>query len=152
MDQSNPEEEVLESPGTSALEQKQQLLAHHVKMVARKLSHALFVFGSQGGLGKSRTIFRTLDEESITPVLINSHITPLALYGILFQHRDERSYSLMMWMHLLLDAPPGSAAVGAVGPSESRDLWQFPVAFGSAADVRVHFPVHFCGERDPRQE
>ena len=45
--------EVLEGQGLSALEQKQQLLAHHVKMVARKLSHALFVFGSQGGLGKA---------------------------------------------------------------------------------------------------
>ncbi len=81
--------DLVESQGLSALEQKQQLLAHHVRMVARKLSHALFVFGSQGGLGKSRTIFRTLDEEGITPVLVNSHVTPLALYSIFFQHRDE---------------------------------------------------------------
>jgi hypothetical protein len=84
------EYEITTEPGLSALEQKQQLLAHHVKMVARKLSHSLFVFGSQGGLGKSRTVFRTLDEEGITPILINSHITPLALYGMLFQYRDER--------------------------------------------------------------
>ena len=85
----DPEEGVLEAQGLSALEQKQQLLAHHVKMVARKLSHALFVFGSQGGLGKSRTIVRTLDEEGITPVLVNSHVTPLSLYSIFFQHRSE---------------------------------------------------------------
>ena len=77
MNQFDPEEGVLEAPGLSALEQKQQLLAHHVRMVARKLSHALFVFGSQGGLGKSRTIVRTLDEEGITPVPVNSHVTPL---------------------------------------------------------------------------
>jgi hypothetical protein len=82
--------EITTEPGLSALEQKQQLLAHHVRMVARKLSHSLFVFGSQGGLGKSRTVFRTLDEEGITPILINSHITPLALYGILFLYRDEQ--------------------------------------------------------------
>jgi hypothetical protein len=75
--------------GLTALEQRQQTLAHMVRMVARKVSHALFVFGAQGGLGKSRTILRTLDEESVTPVLINSHITPLALFGVLYQHRSE---------------------------------------------------------------
>jgi hypothetical protein len=84
------ENEITVEPGLSALEQRQQLLAHHVKMVARKLSHALFVFGSQGGLGKSRTIQKTLEEEGITPILINSHVTPLSLYSMLFQFRDER--------------------------------------------------------------
>ena len=74
----------------TSLEQKQELLAHHVRLVSRKMSHALFVFGSQGGLGKSRTILRTLDDEGITPVLINSHITPLALFTTLFQHRDDQ--------------------------------------------------------------
>jgi hypothetical protein len=73
----------------TALEERQALLAHHVRLVARKMSHALFVFGAQGGLGKSRTILRTLDEEGIQPVLINSHVTPLALFGILFQHRED---------------------------------------------------------------
>lgn len=80
--------EILDRPLT-ALEERQQLLAHHVRLVARKMSHALFVFGSQGGLGKSRCITRTLDEEGVTPVLINSHVTPLALYGTLFTHKDE---------------------------------------------------------------
>lgn len=84
------ENEITVEPGLSALEQKQQLLAHHVQMVARKLSHALFVFGSQGGLGKSRTILRTLDELNITPVLINSHVTPLSLFSTLFQYREEQ--------------------------------------------------------------
>lgn len=82
-------ESINEKPLTS-LEEKQKLLAHHVKMVARKLSHALFVFGSAGGLGKSRTILQTLGEEGIEPVLINSHITPLALYSTLFLHREEK--------------------------------------------------------------
>jgi hypothetical protein len=83
------EESVLEGQGLSALEQRQQLLAHHVRMVARKMSHALFVFGSQGGLGKSRTIVRTLDEEGITPILINSHVTALSLYSIFYQHHKD---------------------------------------------------------------
>jgi len=82
-------DEFNEKPITS-LEAKQKLLAHHVRMVARKLSHSLFVFGAAGGLGKTRTILATLEEEGVEPVLINSHITPLALYGTLFLHREER--------------------------------------------------------------
>lgn len=73
----------------TALEKKQELLAHHVRLVARKMSHALFVFGSQGGLGKTRTITKVLDDHGIEPILINSHVTPLALFGILYQHREE---------------------------------------------------------------
>lgn len=73
----------------SVLEERQQLLAHHVRLIARKLSHALFVFGSQGGLGKTRTILKTLDEEGVSPILINSHVTPLALYSTLFVNREE---------------------------------------------------------------
>ena len=82
------QDSILETPMT-ALEEKQQLLAHHVRLVARKHNHALFVFGAQGGLGKSRTILRTLDEEGVEPILINSHITPLALYTTLFRFRGE---------------------------------------------------------------
>ena len=74
----------------TSLEQKQELLAHHVRLVARKMSHALFCYGSQGGLGKSRTILKTLGEEGVSPILINSHITPLALFSTLFQYREEQ--------------------------------------------------------------
>jgi len=40
-----------EKPVT-ALEERQQLLAHHVRLVARKHNHALFVYDAEGGLGK----------------------------------------------------------------------------------------------------
>jgi hypothetical protein len=73
----------------TALEERQALLAHHVRLVARKMSHALFVYGCIGGIGKSRTVLKTLDEEGIAPVLINSHVTPLALFSIMFQHRED---------------------------------------------------------------
>ena len=79
---------ILEKPAT-ALEERQQLLAHHVRLVARRMNHPLFVFGAQGGLGKRRTILRTMDEEGVEPILINSHITPLALYTTLFRFRGE---------------------------------------------------------------
>ena len=80
---------LVQSHPITVLEERQQLLSHHVRLIARKVSHALFVFGAQGGLGKSRTILHTLDQEGIEPILINSHVTPLALYSTLFQHRDE---------------------------------------------------------------
>jgi hypothetical protein len=85
-----PAQVVVEESNVTALEEKQELLAHHVRLVARKLSVALFVFGSQGGLGKSRTVLRTLAEEGVSPVLINSHITPLSLYTTMYQNREGK--------------------------------------------------------------
>ena len=113
----------------TALEQRAvaNLVVHMVKMVARKISHALFVFGSIGGIGKSRTVFRTLDEEGVTPVLVNSHITPLALYGTLFQHRDEQviffddvdsMFSSMAHLGLLRSALWGSPRIVTYGSSQ----------------------------------
>lgn len=90
MDDEGQPEQISEATAMLALEERQQLLGHHVRMVARKLSHALFVFGSQGGLGKTRTILKVLDEEGIEPVLVNSHCTPLALFGLMYQYREEQ--------------------------------------------------------------
>ena len=74
----------------TALEERQNLLAHHVRLLARGMSVGLFVYGSQGGLGKSRTVLRTLADEGISPVLVNSHITPLSLYMTLYFNRTDR--------------------------------------------------------------
>lgn len=114
------------------LEQKQRLLAHHVRMVARKLSAALFIFGSQGGLGKSRTVLRTLEEEGVEPVLFNSHITPLALYSTLYQYRDDAllffddcdsMYSSMSHLGLLRSCLYGSPRIVTYGSSQlPKDL------------------------------
>jgi hypothetical protein len=73
----------------TALEEKQELLRHHVRMLARGMSFGLFVAGS-GGMGKSKVISETLAEEGIVPVLANSHVTPLALYGLLYHNRDGK--------------------------------------------------------------
>src|SRR3989442_4910273 len=80
---------VAEESALTALEERQQLLAHHVRLVARGLSNGLFVYGSQGGLGKSLVISRTLAEEGISPVLLNSHVTPLALYSAMVFNRTD---------------------------------------------------------------
>lgn len=73
----------------TGLEEKQLLLSHMVRMVARGVSHGLFVAG-QGGLGKSRVISKTLEAEGIAPVLVNSHCTPLALFKLLHDHRSDK--------------------------------------------------------------
>jgi hypothetical protein len=115
----------------TALEKKQNLLAHHVRLLAKKMSHALFVFGSQGGLGKSRTILQVLDEHGVDPIIINSHITPLALYGTLFQHRDDAvlffddvdsMYSSMPHLGLLRSALWGNPRIVTYGSSQLSDL------------------------------
>ncbi len=127
-------------PAKTALEERQELLAHHVRLVARKLSHALFVFGAQGGLGKSRTVLKTLAEEGIEPILINSHITPLALYATLFRHRSEEvlffddcdsMYSSMPHLGLLRSALWGQPRVVTYGSSQLPD--ELPSTFETTA-------------------
>lgn len=124
----------------TALEERQQLLAHHVRLVARKHNHALFVYGAQGGLGKSRTILQILDEEGIEPILINSHITPLALYTTLFRFRGEETlffddcdsmYSSMPHLGLLRSALWGSPRTVTYGSSQLPD--GLPSAFNTTA-------------------
>jgi hypothetical protein len=115
----------------TALEERQRLLSHHVRMISRKLSHALFVFGAQGGLGKSRTILRTLDEEGIEPVIVNSHITALALYSTLFLYKDETvlffddidgSFSSMAHLGLWRSCLWGQPRIVTYNSSQLRDL------------------------------
>jgi hypothetical protein len=75
-------------PPTS-LEERQQLLAHHVRMVARGMANGLCVYGSRGGLGKTRVVLQTLEAEGVEPVILTGHCTPLAMYMSLFEHPDS---------------------------------------------------------------
>src|SRR5271157_4900070 len=123
--------QVAEETTLTALEERQNLLAHHVRFVARGMSVGLFVFGSQGGLGKSRTVLRTLADEGVSPVLINSHITPLALYASLYHNRSERVvffddvdsiFGSMSHLGLLRSALWGDPRVVTYGSSQLDDL------------------------------
>jgi hypothetical protein len=91
----------------TALEEKQALLAHHVRMVARKLSNGLFVSGS-GGVGKSKVIAETLAEEGVNPILLNSHVTPLSLFQTLYEHRQDR----VLWLDDCDSIYPNMAILG----------------------------------------
>ena len=73
----------------TALEERQQLLAHHVRLVARGMANGLCVYGSRGGLGKTKVVLETLKQETVEPVILTGHCTPLAMYMSLFQHPDS---------------------------------------------------------------
>lgn len=73
----------------TALEERQQLLAHHVRLVARGMANGLCVYGSRGGLGKTRVVLTTLKEEGVTPVTLTGHCTPLAMYMALYEHPES---------------------------------------------------------------
>jgi hypothetical protein len=86
----------------------------------------LFVFGSQGGLGKTRTILKVLDEEGVEPILVNSHCTPLALYSLMYQFREEQ-------VLFFDDVDSMFGSVAHLGLLRSA-LWGFPriVTYGSS--------------------
>jgi hypothetical protein len=122
---------VIEEEPLTALEQRQELLAHHVRLLARGMSVGLFVYGSHGGLGKSRTVLRTLAEEGVSPALVNSHITPLALYMTLYFNRTDRIiffddvdsiFGSMAHLGLLRSALWGSPRIVTYGSSQLNDL------------------------------
>jgi hypothetical protein len=73
----------------TALEERQQLLAHHVRLVSRGMANGLAVYGSRGGLGKTRVVLATLQEEGLKPLVLNGHITPLSLYTNLYERPDS---------------------------------------------------------------
>lgn len=79
---------------STSLEEKQRLLSHHVRLVARGITHGLFVYGAVGGLGKSKVIQETLVAEGVPFVPLNSHITALSLYEVMFLHQKDK----ILWL------------------------------------------------------
>jgi hypothetical protein len=123
--------QVAEESTLTALEERQELLAHHVRLLARGMSVGLFVYGSAGGLGKSRTVLRTLAEEGVSPVLVNSHITPLSMFACLFHNRAgkviffddvDAVFSSMAHLGLLRSALWGAPRVVTYNSSQLDDL------------------------------
>lgn len=140
-------------PPPTALEEKQELLRHHVTMLARGLSFGLFVSG-QGGLGKSKIIAETLAAEGVVPVLANSHITPVALYALLHQHREgkviwlddaDTLYSNMVVLGLLRSAL-WSTGEGRVVTYLSSQLEGLPPSF--EFDSRIVFTANSFPKRN----
>ena len=123
----------------TALEEKQELLAHHVRLVSRNKSNGLFVSGV-GGLGKSKTISETLASEGISPILINSHITPLSLYSALFYNRQNK----IIWLD---DCDGAYSSMQILGILRSA-LWgqgQRVVTYNSTQLQDLHNSFEFTG-------
>jgi hypothetical protein len=40
-----------------------------------------------GGLGKSRIVLRTPADEEVSPVMVNNHVSPVAMYACLYHIR-----------------------------------------------------------------
>lgn len=143
-------------PGTpmTSLEEKQSLLAHHVRLVARRITNGLFVAGT-GGVGKSKAIGETLADEGVVPVLINSHITPLSLYQTLFEHRTDKVlwlddcdsiYGNMQVLGLLRSALWGQPGEGRVVTYTSTQLAGLPGQF--EFDSRIIFTANSYPRRN----
>jgi len=83
--------QVQEPPITpaTALEERQALLAHHVRLVVKRMTNGLCIYGQRGGLGKSKVVIETLRAEGVQPVMRGGHCTPLALYTTLFHNPDK---------------------------------------------------------------
>jgi hypothetical protein len=147
-----PAQVVAEESTLTALEERQELLSHHVKLLARGLSVGLFVYGSAGGLGKSRTVLRTLAEEGVSPILINSHVTSLSLYSTLYQNRVDRIvfvddcdavFSSMAHLGLLRSALWGDPRIVTYNSSQLDDL---PASF--VFDSRIVFCANVIPKRN----
>jgi len=68
--------------------EKLDIVQEYVKMVARGNINCLFLFG-EGGIGKTETILRTLENEEIQSVYVNGVVTPLELYHNLFDYNGK---------------------------------------------------------------
>jgi len=80
---------VISNLASTALEDRQRLLAHHVRLVARGLANGLCIYGSRGGLGKTKVVLETLKQEAVEPVILTGHCTPLAMYLALYEHPES---------------------------------------------------------------
>ena len=53
------------------------------------MANGLCVYGSRGGLGKTKVVLETLKEEGVVPVTLTGHCTPLAMYMALYEHPES---------------------------------------------------------------
>ena len=80
------------------------------------MSVGLFVYGSQGGLGKSARCYGRSPMRASRRYSINSHITPLALYTTpLSQPAGRVIFFDDVDSDIWLDVSPRAVAVGSLG-------------------------------------
>ena len=73
-------------------------------MVIAGQSYGLFAFGD-GGNGKSSVIVETLQSQNIAPVVLNSHLTALGLFMVLWKYREGQTILIEDCEQALASAP-----------------------------------------------
>ena len=107
---------VAEETTLTALEERQNLLAHHVRLRRPWHERGALRLWVAGRFGQVPHGARTLADEGISPVLVNSHITPLALYSTLYFNRSGKVVFFDdVDCNLRLDVAPGASAGGSLG-------------------------------------
>lgn len=119
----------------TALERKQSLLSHHVRLVAQHRTNGLFVAGPPG-LGKNRTILETLLALGIVPITVDAFVRPEQLHQILFQNQQDEIILLDTWeywsfefLQMLLSALHGNHGHRYVAPPPNQFLEDRPTKF-----------------------
>ncbi len=135
----------------TSLERKQEMLAHMVRLLARGKSTSLFVVGD-GGVGKSRTIRRTLESEGKKYVLLNSHATPMSLYRVLFENRDDK----VVWLDDADSIYANMQVLGLLRSATWNDVERVVTYTSSQlTDIPDRFVFNsrivFCANRIPRR-
>lgn len=77
----------------TALERKLAMLAHHVRMVAQSRMNSLFVV-ARSGIGRTKTILKTLLDFGIVPVVFVGHVQPVQLYRLLLENQSDETILL----------------------------------------------------------
>ena len=119
----------------TALERKQTLLAHHVRLVAQCRTNGLFVVGPTG-VGKNRTILETLLALEIVPITISGFVEPLELYRILSENNRDEIILLDAWdcwnlevLQILLSALHGNHGHRSVSHPPNQFCDDLPTGF-----------------------
>ena len=133
--------------GLTALEQRQQTLAHMVRRFPEKSATHFSCLGAKVVWAKAARFCGLWTKRGSMPILINSHVTPLSLYGTMFQHRDEQiiffddvdsMFSSMAHLGLLRSALWGSPRIVTYGsqlPSDYPPSFEFTSRCIFAANV-----------------
>ncbi len=137
-------------PATS-LERKQLLLRHFAQMIVAGQNHGLFCFGD-GGNGKSSVIVETLQQHEIEPVVLNSHLTALGLFMVLWKYREGHTILIEDCEQALASAPIlGLLRSALCGVNDERRVtYTSSVQFDMPSSFRFDSRIIICSNSVPK--
>ena len=109
-------------PPTS-LEERQRLLAHHVRLVARGMANGLCVYGSRGGLGKTKVVLETLKEEGVVPVTLTGTLHAAGDVHVALRASRVRRLPRRLRRHVPQPAAPSASCEVPCGKARRASGW-----------------------------